>query len=760
MSMNNNSSKLRRTLSGMLIFSAALSVPLGVWLPNQADAARARVAGRGPATEGDTEESRMEYRANDMINRGLDLIRAKQEERGLKLMQSVPEMFPKSKARFRANLEIGKVYVTQRQYDLAVKQFNYVSESEEPEEAAEGLYQIGICYFSMNNYDKAFMSLRKVTSDYPWSVFANESYYYIGQCHFKLSRWSKAIEALEMVGTSVPGNQEGATFAEAGQRLYVKVYDKDLVVQTSTNQKVAVNLIATSGDKEVVTLDPLGRSGEYMIGSVPTTPGKAQPGDGQLQLIGRDSVTVTYTDHNTETGKLNQDILGKVEFVSTASIGFTDGAFREYTKGIFGDQESFMRVKDLDRDTTDQADKITVRVRAEFKAEKKEEDEKKGVDLSAINDSGEEEEKWTERDAIDVTLVETGEHTGIFTGAMIPRVVNDVASLTAGDDKLTVLKGDEVVLEYKDEFNMVSRDPRPVEYRVRLLIGQIQDVKIEQRVVDSIELKSRKNLIEAKIFLKLGQIFKEVGLTNKANEKADEGLSRADDVISASFKGLDRAIVEDAFSVKWDLLLIQDKLGEAIAVCRTLTQLFPDSSLVDRALLKIGEAKAVSDKPHEAIEVFNSIISLPKSDLKPEAQYQIGVTLEKIAFRDAEIHNREPNISSAILAYKRCAETYPESPFAGDSLDKIANYYITAKDYARAVELMERVFQDYPDASFLDKMLLKWVIASYRMGNFQVAKEKAEQLLSEYPNSKQAEKSKQFLDAINKKIGGSAAGPT
>jgi len=750
-----NHETLRKILTQGLLAVAVAGVVLPIVNPSPAEGARKRATSSSGSTgQGDTEESRMEYKANDMINRGIDLIRGKQEERGLKMIQSVPEMFPKSKARFKAYLETGKYYVDKRQFDLAVKQFNYVSESEEPEEAAEGLYQIGICYFSMNNYDKAFMALRKVTSDYPWSVFANEAYYYIGQCHFKLSRWSKAIEALQMVGTSVPANQEGATFAESGQRLYVKVYDKDLVVQTASNEQVKVNLTSAAGDKETISLSPLGKSGEYMIGSIATLPGKSAPGDDQLQLVGRDSITVTYTDHNTETGKLNADILGKVEFVSTSSIGFTDGAYREYIKGVFGDQEAFIRVKDLDRDTTDQPDKITVRVRAEFKPEKKEEDEKKGVDLESLNSEGEEEIKWIERDTIDVALTEDGEHTGIFTGRIIPATVTDVASLVAGDDKLQVLKGDDVVLSYRDEFNMSSRDPADNEYRAKLLVGQIQDVKIEQRIVDSIELKSRKNLIEAKIFLKLGQIFKEVGLTNKANEKADEGLTRVDDVIGTSLRAsLDRSIVEDAFSVKWDLLLVQDKLGEAISVCRTLTQLFPDSSLVDQALLKIGMAKATSDKPYEAIEVFSSLISLPKSDLKAEAQFQIGSTLEKIAFRDAEINNREPNISSAILAYKRCAETYPESAFAGDSLDKIANYYITAKDYPRAIELMERVFADYPDAGFLDKMLLKWVIASYRMGNLQVARDKAEQLLSEYPNSKQADKAKQFMEAINKKLG-------
>jgi len=65
-----------------------------------------------------------------------------------------------------------------------------------------------------------------------------------------------------------------------------------------------------------------------------------------------------------------------------------------------------------------------------------------------------------------------------------------------------------------------------------------------------------------------------------------------EEVINTSLRAsLDRSLVEEAFSVKWDLLLVQDKLGEAIAVCRSLMQLFPDSSLVDKALLKIGPSQ-------------------------------------------------------------------------------------------------------------------------------------------------------------------------
>ena len=733
----------------VLLLAFALGAALAA--PRPALAVRTPAAGEGAATE----EGKIEFQANDMVNRGLDLLEAKQEERGLKLIASVPEMFPKSKARFRAHLVVGKAHVDKRRFELAIKQFAYLAESEDPEEQAEALYQTGICYYQLGSFDKAFMALRKVTNEFPWSVFANESYYYIGQCHFKQNRWAKAIEALEMVGTSVPANAQGDVLAEAGQRLYVKVHDKDLVILGALKEKCTVELATKGGDKEILELEPLGRSGEYYIGSIPTVPGKAVPGDHVLQVIGGDTVTVTYIDQNTESGERNRKVLQTVQMVSTASIGFTDGAFREYTKGVFGDADCFLRVKDLDRDVTDGKDTIQVKVSSEYKVKKEDlpaDAAKTGVDLE------EKADKIVRRCSVTVTLTETEGHSGLFVGTVVPHVVAADADVSPAGDKLMASKGDDLVIEYADEHHMLGPDPRTVTYRAQLLLGQIQDVKIEHREVQSLDLKARKDLIEAKIFLKLGQIFKDVGLLTKATEKASEGLDRVEDVIATSLKAsLDRALVEEAFSVKWELLIVQDKLAEAISVCSTLTRLFPDSTLVDKALLKIGAAKAEAGRPGEAIDVFNSIIRLPKSSMKAEAQYQIGLVMEKQARDDAERNHADPVLSAAMMAYKKCADAYPDSPYAGDSLDKIVGYYIDAKDYARAVELMERVFQDYPDAGFLDRMLLRWVVAAYRMQNYPLAKQKAEQLLTDFPNSKQAEKAREVIEAIQKMSAASTA---
>jgi TolA-binding protein len=699
-----------------------------------------------PAPDAADDERKMEFRAADMLNRGAELLEAKQEERGLKMIQAVPQMFPKTKARFRAYLAIGRFQMGKRQYDLALKPLEQLAESEDPQERAEGLYQLGICKYERGNYDGAFADLRRVTVEYPWSVFANEAYYYIGQCHFKLGHWAKAIEALEMVGTSVPAETQGEAAAEAGQRIYIKVLDKNLVVLNTDKEKVKVLVAARSGDKEEVLLQPFGKSGEYWLGSIQTVLGEPAAGDGVLEISGGDEVTVAYVNRYTSDGKVNQQVLAKVKMVSTASVGFTDGAFREYTKGVIADEPAFLRVKDMNRSVGKEPGRVSVKVSSRYKPHND------AKDKPAAQTEGQ-EDRWETRDTADVILTETGSRTGIFTASLTPHVPRPDESPAKAAGRLLAAKGDEIVVEYVNEISMVSRDPRTISASAKLLMGQFQDVKIEQRVVDSIDLKVRKNLIEAKIYLKLGQIFKEVGLVSKAAEKADEGLARVNEVISAGMKAsLDRALIEEAFSIKWDLLLVKDNLGQAIDVCRTLTQLFPDSSLVDRALLKIGQAKLEAGSPGEAIGIFNAVLALPKSDLKPEALFNIAVVMEKRAVREAELRGQEPVLADVMVAYKRVADTYPDSAFAGDALDKVANYYIATKDYDRAIGMMERVFQDYPDVKFLDVMLYKWEVAAYRKGDFATAKAKAEQLLAEYPNSKLAEKARKDLETISKKL--------
>ena len=253
--------------------------------------------------------------------------------------------------------------------------------------------------------------------------------------------------------------------------------------------------------------------------------------------------------------------------------------------------------------------------------------------------------------------------------------------------------------------------------------------------------------------VKLGSLTRYGAVSRNGEGEAVEGLVRVDDIIIKDVKiSLDRDIVEEAFRVKWDLLLIQDKLTEAISVCKMLLRLYPDSPLVDQALFKIAVARQENGEYPEALRLLRAVTALPKSSLKPEAQFTIASIYEQQAMQRAEESGRPPSLKSALSAYLQCAERYPTSAFAGDSLAKICNFYISTRDYNRAIELLERIFQDYPYAGFLDQMLMKWALVSYKMEDYDQAHKKVEQLLSEYPGSKLVNKAKKFLTIIEKKI--------
>jgi len=245
-----------------------------------------------------------------------------------------------------------------------------------------------------------------------------------------------------------------------------------------------------------------------------------------------------------------------------------------------------------------------------------------------------------------------------------------------------------------------------------------------------------------------------VGLQAKAVEKASLGLDRVDVVIRQGLdRSVERVLVEEAFSIKWDLQLVQDRLRDAVTTCNALLKLFPESTVADKALLKIGIAKLQSDYPDEwedAASVFRSIQRLKTSDLKAEAQFRLAETLEKIGYerqKDAE----NPTISSAaIVAYRTCANRWPDTVFAGLALEKIVQFYIDSEDYTRAIDMMEMVFQDFEDAAFLDVMLLKWAIAAHRLGHRQIALEKLHRLIAEYSDSKVIRTAVRFRERLER----------
>ena len=107
-----------------------LLVLVMVLVVSEADAARKSRRRRKKSSAGKSDEARMEFKAIEILSRGLDFISQKQEERGIKLITSIPKMYPKSQTRFKAFSALGDFYLEKRKFDLAIKKFLAASKSE------------------------------------------------------------------------------------------------------------------------------------------------------------------------------------------------------------------------------------------------------------------------------------------------------------------------------------------------------------------------------------------------------------------------------------------------------------------------------------------------------------------------------------------------------------------------------------------------------------------------------------------------------
>jgi TolA-binding protein len=509
-------------------------------------------------------------------------------------------------------------------------------------------------------------------------------------------------------------------------------------------EETTITIETSRGDKEVVKINPLSLDRAMFIGWVPTEIGQPTRDDGTLQVIGGDEITTTYLDDNTRSGEKDVPRVKKTRVVSTAAVNFTMGTFEQGVDAAFLGQPLFVRLRDADLDTDGKPQTTHVKLISRYRVT---EDAIREGDVTEDLEYRQ-EEQYKIRDEVLVELTELGNekpvHTGVFGGkvTIAPLVKDDVVD--RADDVLSCQLNDEVIVSYEDRLHIGGEAPRIAKSKTTVIDSMGGEPRAMQSMVADPVLRAKKNAVEATAYLELARIFKAMGLMDGAKAKSNEGLARVEEIIRIQAP-IPASLKEEAFKLKWELHVAQDDYPAAIATCKLFSQMYPESPFVDSALMGIGEAKMSNKEYGEAIKVFEQILQLEVSQAKAEAQYNIARCLETTQGENAE---------AAIRAYRDCAKRYPDSEFAGKSLAKLVDYYITTKDYKQADDLLDQVFQDYPDAQFLDQMLMKWTVVAFRNGNYAKAKEKCSQLVFEYPTSKYAPTAKKWLETINQYLKG------
>ncbi len=731
----------------------------------------------------------IDRRAKHLYDKAIELMEYKQYDRGLEMLNSVVRDNQGTMLAHMAHMAIGKHYLDQRKYKECLSHFMLLTrllapvpgetqKEEEVELYNESLFQAGLANYQSGQYAAGFPLFRRLTEVAGKTKWANMAYFYIGMSHYNLKNWNKAIDSLSLVGTEV--SEEGAETTdegedlgriEIGQRFYAKIEDADVPIMRKLGQPIKAIVQVSSGDKEIITGAPVPGKKHEMLASAPTELGAPVQDDGKIQMIGGDILTVTYIDDSTLAGEKGVSRSGKVRAVSTGTVGFYLGDYSTPAYIAYPGQPQVVMLRDADLDKTPQAETITLTISARYKVEAKEAAETDDLlDIFALED--EEEDAWKERDSITITLEErlkpdstaTEIRTGIFAGKIKLEPVGEGVEPKSDDDVLHTDELDELLVTYTDEVHLYGDNPRESDSKIKVSGSVNSGVTADQYVVFEELLKARKGSVEAEALAGLGEIYKDMGLDQRATLRAKEALGKVDPII-INRKKLPSDIVENAFRLKWESELIKDDFAAATATCLAFNRLYPESVLADQALMTLGRSLVDRGDFEQAVSVYGRVLQLENPISGAEAQFRIGEALQRQAEEKIEsevAHNSkwgkaglskatalQNAMGAAIAAYRKTYQNYPESSFAADALGRVVRHYVDTEAFAQAADLLESVFNEYPDAAFLDEMLMLWAKVAYRMGDNAMAQTKLRQLIFDYPTSKQAGEARKMLSGLD-----------
>jgi|GEM_PF-6057984 len=465
-----------------------------------------------------------------------------------------------------------------------------------------------------------------------------------------------------------------------------------------------------------------------------------------LDLNGSDTITVDYVDlHGTEV-----DGQKRVDELGVASDGMIMCVGPDYLNivpaVILGDMVR-VRVVDPDMDLTDEVDAVDIIVASMPKAveeEKRLEDEEEEAE-SETEDADASVDVFAPQDEeemampvlvppnvpfINVTLKETGPHTGVFIGeipTIPPSADHPAAQLKLDKDRV-------VRVSYADKRTSSHGGEWAVAAEVGIVPGSEgrgETIDLQDSVMD------RRSTLEKGVALgKLARVYQELGLKLDAKLAFDTALAVVKKVVDAE-RG--SPLGEEATYQMWDLYFASGDEEAAAEACQRLIAAFPNSPLADDALLIMGKAAANRKENHAALNHFGRLVnSYPDSDLAAEAQYLIAELKSKGVFD--------------VAAYELCANKYPDSNFAARSLLSLSEYYIENKDFDRARDYLERITLDFPDFDRLDKVTYMRGICAYRTGDIELSYTLMHETIQKYPGTAVAKSASKVVALLGNRL--------
>ena len=313
-----------------------------------------------------------------------------------------------------AKFGIGESFMAQKIYDQAAQVFKGLEESTDQQVSVRAEFLTGLLAFRQEQHDEAREKFQHILERVPDVELANRTLFSLSEIYGLEQRYLQQLNLLRTVGRL---GQHSKRLHVPGNALSIVVHDRDLGVSRGQNSIPVIITTKPGGDSERVLLRSTSGAGKGLFrGEVDTTLGTVTKDDGVLQLTGRDVIesdypedfkkqfrTVPLSDVEIRVAADGEFVVASSEIIDAEEETLTQQLQREQLEQANEDRRVsqgrpanevkpgnriFLRVRDKDRDLGDEADKLTVTLRA---------------------DSG---------DQVQVQLEETGPHTGEFRAAI------------------------------------------------------------------------------------------------------------------------------------------------------------------------------------------------------------------------------------------------------------------------------------------------------------------------------------------------------
>ncbi len=324
---------------------------------------------------------------------------------------TVINRFPGTPEALEAEFGIGESFMAQKVYDQAELAFERLAESQDRDTAVRAEFLRGVLASRRGELDEARRIFRSVLERVPSVELANQALFNLAEVYGAEQRYLEQLELLRTVGRLGRTSQR---WHAPGAPLSIVVQDSDLGVSRGHSLIPVLVTTEPGGDRELIYLTSGGAGKGLFRADLETRLGTAAPGDKVLQLTGSDVIRCDYPpEFKAEfhsVARADSEIRvasdGLLEAASARIIDreqetFTQRLQREEQERARQDRRRsqgrpaqqvkpgnliYLRVKDPDRDLTDSADQILVKLTA------------------------------TSGDQVQVRLQETEPHSGVFQG--------------------------------------------------------------------------------------------------------------------------------------------------------------------------------------------------------------------------------------------------------------------------------------------------------------------------------------------------------